>query len=373
MTGKERLTRIFQAKDVDRPSLKLWGLDLNQAMLHPAYKPVYNLAVELTDIVETANSPFNILFGSNNEDRISYEDRPIEGSHWVDRFEYIKLPDRTLRSINRYSSIGEPGYTLEYMIKSSDDLKALLKLPYETYPIDLSIYEEKYRKVDDKGIVIFTLDHAAYALIRNMGSELFAFMSIDDRALINESILILKNRILEHTKAILNEGIKPIFGWVGPELCIPPLTRMIDFEEFVFDNDKPLCDTIHNAGGYVWVHCHGRVKNLLKPFIEMGVDVLNPIEPPPQGDVTLKEAIEIVEDKMGLEGNIEIASLLLSESEEDVREIVYEAVLEGQKSKRFILCPSAGYMEYPRPSQQYIKNLLAYLKYGYEYLNSSFK
>lgn len=370
MTGKERLTRVFQGKAVDRPSLKLWGLSIDQPMLAPAYKPVYDLGLELTDIVEQARSPFNILFGSSNEHLMSYEDKPITGSHWIDRYEYIKLPDRTLRSIKRYSSIGEPGYTMEYMLKSSSDIKALLKLPYENYSIDLGTYQAKLNKVGNRGIVYYSLDHGAYALIRNMGSELFGLMTIDDRDLLKEAILIFRNRILEQTKAVLSMGAIPFFGWVGPELCIPPLAGMNDFKDFVFDMDKEICDTIHNGGGYVWLHCHGSVKKLLKPFVDMGVDVLNPIEPPPQGNVTLTEAIEIVGDKMGLEGNIEISSLLLSQSEEDVKKIVYEAVLEGKKSSRFILCPSTSYMEYPRPSEQFIKNLLAYLEYGYKYLNT---
>ena len=38
----------------------------------------------------------------------------------------------------------------------------------------------------------------------------------------------------------------------------------------------------------------------------------------------------------------------------------------GRKSGRLILCPSAGYMEYARPTEQYIDNLLFYLKYGLE-------
>ena len=109
----------------------------------------------------------------------------------------------------------------------------------------------------------------------------------------------------------------------------------------------------------------GRVGKLLKRFAEMGVDVLNPIEPPPQGDVTLKEAVELVGNSMGLEGNIEMASLQLSRPEE-LKEQIRQAVEEGSQSKRFILGPTAGYMEYPLPTEQYIQNFMVYLEYGYE-------
>jgi hypothetical protein len=177
-------------------------------------------------------------------------------------------------------------------------------------------------------------------------------------------------RIREHVKAVLSTGIKPIFGWVGPELCIPPLVRENEFEEFVYNIDKPLCDLIHDAGGYVWVHCHGRVGKLLTRFMDMGIDVLNPIEPPPLGDITLSEAIEKVGNGMGLEGNIEISALLLYD-EEDLKKLIYNTVIESKKSDRFILCPSAGYMEYVNPSPEYINNLILYIKYGLECLTTS--
>ena len=365
MTSKERLWRIFRGEDVDRPAFKLWGLSIGQSMMAPAYRPVYERALELTDTMEEIYSPLNVFFGSDPQCKIWWEDKPLEGTEWVDRYTYYQIGDRTLRSIFRYSTIGSPGYDMEHMIKEPEDLKALLSVPYKPYPIDTDLYYRAVEKVGDKGLVMFGLDHAAYAVCRKIGSERFALMCIDDRDLIKEAVYTYAKRIRDHVKAVLDTGIRPIFSWVGPELIIPPLVRMDEFEEFVFEVDKPLCDLIHDAGGYVWVHCHGRVGKLLKRFAEMGVDVLNPIEPPPQGDVTLKEAVELVGNSMGLEGNIEMASLQLSRPEE-LKEQIRQAVEEGSQSKRFILGPTAGYMEYPLPTEQYIQNLMVYLEYGYE-------
>jgi uroporphyrinogen-III decarboxylase len=101
--------------------------------------------------------------------------------------------------------------------------------------------------------------------------------------------------------------------------------------------------------------------------MDMGIDVLNPIEPPPLGDVTLKEAVKRVGAGMGLEGNIEIQTLLM-DSREVVREKIRTAAEEGKQSGRFILCPSAGYMTYVNPTPEYIDNLLLYINYGLECL-----
>ena len=156
---------------------------------------------------------------------------------------------------------------------------------------------------------------------------------------------------------------------MGPELLIPPLVSFDDFEEFVFRFDKKICDLVKNSGGYIWMHCHGRVGRLLCRFADMGVDVINPLEPPPMGDVTMAEAVDRVGGRMGLEGNIEIGDIMTRTSGE-MRSLIERAVREGSRSRRFILCASAGYMEVPCPPKRYIDNLHTYLDHGYELVNS---
>ncbi|MBR5681446.1 MAG: hypothetical protein IKX19_12415, partial [Clostridia bacterium] len=198
------------------------------------------------------------------------------------------------------------------------------------------------------------------------GSETLAYLSVDNRELVDGMCEIYAGRLYEHVKNILDTGIEsPIFCWVGPEVFIPPLMGPKDFDDFVYRYDKPICDLIHERGGYVWVHCHGRVRKFLDRFIEMGVDVLNPLEPGPNGDIDLRETAAAYAGRIGLEGNIEIQELLLS-SRERIASLIDDCVEAGAPSGRFILCPSAGYMEYARPSGKYIENLLFYLRYGLE-------
>ena len=362
MTGKERLMRIFKGEAVDRPAIKLWGLSIGQKLLHPAYLPIYNKAVETTDIMDTAVSPFHAWWGAEPPTGIYSWDVPLQDG-WLDRITQFKLGDRTFRTVYRYSTRGEPGYTLEHLVKEPGDLKAILSATYKPFPVDIGGYLDTSRLVGDRGIVTFGLDHAAYSLQRLMGSQCFALMCMDERDLMVEAAHIFGQRIKSHARAVLNTGIKPVFSWVGPELCIPLLVGMAEFSELVCAVDKPLCDLIHECGGYVWVHCHGNVGRLMKHFEWIGVDILNPIEPPPMGDVTLEQALAAVGNRMGVEGNIEIAALLL-ESPEHVRELVYDAVRTGSRSSRFVLCPSAGYMEYTNPSPTYLNNLMVYLTYG---------
>jgi len=108
-----------------------------------------------------------------------------------------------------------------------------------------------------------------------------------------------------------------------------------------------------------------KVANFVESFINMGVDVLNPLEPPKNGDIHMGEIISRFGNRIGWEGNIEIQDLILA-SPERVKELIDECVRLGSASSRFILCPSAGFNEYTQPSPEYINNLLLYLTYGLE-------
>ena len=367
LSSKERITRIFQNKETDRPALKLWGADISENFPHPAYAPVHRLAMRTSDLFASAGSPFSLYSGQNNIYTSEYEDTadPL----WKIAHSYINTPKGLLHQAARVSTIGEPSYTIEYALKQEGDLDKLLSIPYEPFPFDASGYFQKTDELGDRGVVMFGLDHAGYGLQRLAGSENIAYFSVDCREKVDEIISIFSGRIREHAKKAIDAGIK-IFDWVGPELLIPPLMSLKDFEDFCFANDKPICDDIHDAGGYTWLHCHGKVFKLIPRFIEMGIDVLNPLEPPKNGDIDLPAAIEKYQNKIGWEGNIEIQDILLSPPEQ-LRELIRKCAEAGAKSGRFIMCPSAGYAEYVSPSELYINNLLLYLDYGLECLKNS--
>jgi len=370
LTSRERIMRIFQNKEVDRPALKLWGTTLDGFLLHPDYKPVCEMAARLSDLFISAGSTFDVYYGRNYEKHVEVEIKDTSLDNWKDKHIVFHTPEGDLHGVERISTVGEPSYTLEYLVKEPEDLKKLLSIPYEPFPFKTDDYMQKQAKLGDRGVVIFEVEHAGYALQRLVGSENMAYFSIDCRDVVEEVTSTFSGRIREYVQSALAAGVTGPFGWVGPELFIPPLLSPMDFDDFVYQWDKPLCDDIHNAGGHVWVHCHGKVTNFIERFIDMGVDVLNPLEPPKNGDIDLEAVIEKFGNRIGWEGNIEIQEIIQSDPER-LKELIRTCVSAGRKSGRFILCPSAGFMEYPFPSKRYISNLLIYLEYGLKCVEES--
>ncbi|MBQ7383437.1 MAG: hypothetical protein IJV72_01420 [Clostridia bacterium] len=367
LTSHERIMRIFQNKEIDRPALKLWGAGIDtDRLLHPAYKPVAELAAATSDLFCGSGFAFNIIAGSNVNRYVERYKTETKSPDWIHQHTVFHTPKGDLHEIKQVSTKGEPGLIVEHVVKEPEDIEKLLSMDYAPYVVDSIKYDNAVAQLGDRGVAMINMPHAAYAVQKLLGSETLAYFSIDEREELTRLIQTYADRVLAHAKAILDLGIKePVFNWVGPETYLPPLMGVADFEEFVHDMDKPLGETIHNAGGYIWVHSHGKVANFIESFIDMGVDVLNPLEPPKNGDIDLNEIIAKYGNRIGWEGNIEIQEIIQS-TPERLRGLIDECVEAGQKSGRFILCPSAGYMEYPQPTEQYINNLMFYLKYGLE-------
>lgn len=367
LTSHQRIMRIFQNKEIDRPALKLWGAGRNTDwLLHPSYKPVAQLAAENTDLFAGAKFPFEIHAGQYID---RYAETYTTDTNSPDRkhvHTVYHTPKGDLHMVNQISTKGDPSFIIEHMIKEPEDIDKLLSMDYAPFPLNRGEYDNAVSQVGDRGVAMIGMGHAAYAVQMLLGSENLAYFSVDERESLHHLIQVYAERLLAHTKEILSLGIKePIFSWYGPEVYLPPLMGVADFEEFVHDMDKPIGDAIHNAGGYLWVHSHGKVANFIDSFIDMGVDVLNPLEPPKNGDIDMNKIIAQYGNRIGWEGNIEIQEILLS-SQDRLRELIDECVEAGNKSGRFVLCPSAGYMEYSRPTEQYIDNLMFYLQYGLE-------
>ncbi|MCP4642311.1 MAG: hypothetical protein GY851_17835 [bacterium] len=362
MTRRERLMAVFSGDGPDRPPVKLWNVCPGQALLHPAYEPVRDAGVASTDLMVGGGMPFDLYCGRLRDDHFFTREQPTDSDEWVDIVTDVRTPEGDLRSVYRRSTCNKPGYEMEELLKEPGDIKKLMSLPYEPYPSDPAPFREQEAAMGDAGIVVFGLDHAMYGLQRQIGSENFALWSISDPDPMLDAVAEFANRIEAHIHATVDTGLRPVFGWVGPELCIPPLMGPADFDRYVGAFDKPLIDLIHEEGCYVWVHSHGKMGPVLERFADMGVDVLNPIEPPPMGDLTLPEAFERVGGRMGLEGNIETHDIMTSPPDE-LRSQIREA-LEAGKGRRFILCPSSGYMEDPEPTERFIENLMVYVQDG---------
>lgn len=129
----------------------------------------------------------------------------------------------------------------------------------------------------------------------------------------------------------------------GPEFASTPYLPPALFRECVCRHVRPMIDIIHRYGGYARVHSHGRLKAILDDIAAMGPDALDPIEPPPQGDVELSYVRQRHGQQLVLFGNLEIADLENMPTAE-FAERVKRTLAEGTAGtgRVFVLMPSSS-------------------------------
>jgi hypothetical protein len=129
----------------------------------------------------------------------------------------------------------------------------------------------------------------------------------------------------------------------GPEYATEPYLPPTLFQRYVVGYTQPIIHLIHDSGGWARIHCHGRLSAVLPMIVSMGADAIDPVEPPPQGDVPLAFVRHRYGKNLVLFGNIEIAAI------ENLPPAQFESVVtcalrEGTEGegKGFVLMPSAS-------------------------------
>ncbi|HQI75155.1 MAG TPA: uroporphyrinogen decarboxylase family protein [Candidatus Latescibacteria bacterium] len=362
MTSHERLMAAYRKQEPDRVPVRVWAVDDRTQPIHPSYAPIVEAAREKTDLVGGwGGGPRREMLC-----RVTHEERPSRIAEFEERVTTIHTPAGPLTRVDVFNRSGKPGYCMKHLIESPEDAKRWLSIPFGPLQGEVSGFFERVREMGDRGVIMSGVSHPMYAVQDRLGPEGFAFWSIDERPLLHEMIQRELEMTLEYLRYILERGVGPLFAYVGPEVCIPPSQSVRDFEDFVVHYDRQWIELIHEFGGIVWCHCHGNTKAVLEGFIRAGNDVLQPLEPPPWGDIELRDIKRQVGRRMALEGNLEKHEMYTSTPSE-IRERVRQAILDAGEGGGFVLCPSAGLQEWPTCDEQTVANFLAYIDAGREY------
>jgi hypothetical protein len=104
-----------------------------------------------------------------------------------------------------------------------------------------------------------------------------------------------------------------------------------------------MVEMIQKYGGFARIHCHGRIRAVLDYIVEMNPAAIDPVEPPPQGDVELSYVRRRYGRDLVLFGNIEFAAIENTEPAE-FEKLVEKTLKEGTagEGRGFVLMPSSA-------------------------------
>jgi uroporphyrinogen-III decarboxylase len=368
-SSKERLMKVLHGEKPDRVPISLYEFDgFYDSWIHdhPEYVAILEYAKGKTDKMyfwaPLDNKPV-LFYGVIDEQNIKRETWREKSSLFT-RTE-IETPKGIICSINRQDNGLHTSWTIKPFCVNEEDAKRILSIPYEPWCPNVDTFFMLYQKLGDSGIAMGDVPDALCLTVELFGLSRFLSIYMHNKSLVFELMDFYHERICNYLEHLLKKGAVAMYRICGPEYATPPYLHPVEFERLVKSYDADLVNLLHNYGGYARLHSHGKVKKVLSAIKELGVDAIDPLEPPPDGDVELREAREILGAETVLIGNIE-ERLLEIGRKTDIDRQVKKAISQAATTGGFILCPTAMPISTPlkRKIQQ---NIMHYIDCGLKY------
>jgi hypothetical protein len=254
-------------------------------------------------------------------------------------------------------------------ICAPSDVERMLSVPYRFTPPDPADFEpiREQRKIMGHNCLSGTKVVSMVAmLVGMMKYELVLEWILTEPGLIEALGQAWLERTKEKVGFLLDQGVGPFWYFDGVERACPPMMGPRQWQELIVPYDGEIMQLIkaRDPESKIHVHCHGKVGRLLPLFLQMGVNSTDPVEPPPQGDITFQNARRLVGDRMVLFGNIEFVDMEWCSADEIESRI--RRVIEDGGKKHMVLMPSTRPVQLhtKKFSENAIKYIEAGLKYG---------
>jgi len=236
-------------------------------------------------------------------------------------------------------------WTAEHLLKNPEDLKAYLQLPDEIFAEDVDVggLVEEDKRLGDRGIVMVDTEDPLCAAASLFSMEDFTVVALTEQKLFGRLLEKLSRHIQARTEKTAKAFPGHLWRIYGPEYATEPYLPPHLFKEYVVRYTGPMVEAIAEHDGFARIHCHGRIRAVLDYIVEMGAAAIDPIEPPPYGDVELAHVRRDYGKELVLFGNLEIADIEKSEPS-DFEKIVAKSLTDGTRGegRGFVLMPSSA-------------------------------
>lgn len=354
MTRRQRLMAAIAGGPVDRTPVSFYeigGFGVNPAdpdpfniYNAPSWQPLLRLAEEESDLIRMRGPRITWRHPEVRERHLAHES-------WIGpegaRFSRTRLrvAGRELTSLARRDPGIDTVWTLEHLLKDEADARAYLELPAEFFARDADVapLAAADTEVGENGIVMMDTADPLCCVAGLFSMEQYTVLALTEPALFH-ALLEKEAPALYHVaEQVAAAWPGHLWRIVGPEYAGEPYLPPRLFEEYVVRYTRPIVEAVRRHGGYPRLHCHGRLRNIVHMLVGMGATGLDPCEPPPQGDISLRELRERHGREVTLFGNLEVSDIECLEPPAFER-MVARALAEGNAGagRGFVLMPSAA-------------------------------
>ena len=364
MSSKERLLRCINHEPVDRVPISTYELNGHNKdsweNKDPSYLRLMDMIREYTDCM--------YMYGLNEK---TPNKQNIETESWRKGASvYSRCILRTsrgdLESLYRKDDAIHTTWTLKHFLEDIDDIDTYLSFPYETAVYDMDKFAKDKAELGDKGLMMITIPDPVCIAAELFEMSTFLVHTMTEYDKIKYFLDAIHERQMCSLKELLKYDVKDvIFRICGPEYATPPYLSPDYFYDIVTCYLIKTCDEIKQAGGIPRIHSHGKIGSVINQFAKTEAMALDPLEPPPDGDIDLKTIKSLYGKKFCLMGNIELKELE-TESPERIDKLVKNALSDAMHEGGFVLMTTASPINVPL-SPKTEKNYFQMIKSAHEY------
>lgn len=166
-----------------------------------------------------------------------------------------------------------------------------------------------------------------------LGLEKAITLFFDDLEFAQELMRFFSDTVIEVGKDLIRHEVDILrIGGAWTSLLGPQM-----YEQFVLPYHRMIAGALREAGGFTILHCCGHVNKMLESYAKGSWDGLEPLTPPPLGDVVLEEAKHRVGDKTCLKGNLDPVHVLKEGGADCVARATRECLAIGSRNGGYIL------------------------------------
>lgn len=226
-------------------------------------------------------------------------------------------------------------HQVEYPVKDADDLPAALTLAEDrTYAVDGAGLDRARELVGDEGVLALELPRRALLDLLHEFLGWGEGLRLLDDPLVQQMLIALEGKL-----QLLLQEIARLPGQIvlSPDNLDSQLISPRLFARHLADSYRLSTRMLHRHDKWLMVHVSGPAAQLLGPLAEAGVDAVQGIVGPPQGDATLAKARQLAGPETTLWGGIPQDLLLDLHGEQALEVAVRQATSEAAGDGHMIL------------------------------------
>lgn len=275
----------------------------------------------------------------------------------------VSTPKGELTTIIMFPK-NEPPWTIKGLVENpEDDFEKLKELIWDPWKRDQAHFREVYRSVGDLGVVfdgIPIFSEFWHAVRGHTHKEIMDHYKHPE--LMKEILKVLVELLKEHVQATCSL-LHPDEVVIGGSCASLSVSSPKIFKEFNLPIVKETAKICRENDVPCHLHVCGKSRAIVDMVAETGLNVIEPLERSPSGDVDLREVKEKYGRRMCLKGNVHTIETMLNGTERTVEQEVKRCIDDASEGGGYVLS-TGDQVPHMTPEENFVAFIKAGRKWG---------